>query len=352
MASKAIKSKGKAAAKPISFGLRLKAWWEGYEPEQLLARQQRDNPTPEPQPERAAEPTIAADKPVDALLAEAARAEAQNAEGLAVDPWNEERIDVAQLIWGRGFCGPGGPEYVIAMSKLLAMTPELSMMHLGATLGGPARTLAEHFGVWVTGFETSDRLVQAGNTLSVMAGMAKKAPILKLDLGQTEPFMRRYDRVLADGFLSYQTEKTRFLGMIEQALKPEGLLLITEYCLSGDGSVASEDYRKWTANEPRRMSLVTQKEFAEAIANAGYALRVDEDRTLEHAELISKAWSAADKVVAQLMQQPGQEHLARVLLKEAELWSGRAAVLKSGQVQFRRFLAAKRDKSVKMMSNW
>lgn len=341
MASKAASVPSK---RPIPFSIRLKAWWEGYAPEHLMPDQGAAPAAPH-KPEKQA-PAL---DDVDVALQETPL---QGIDANSIDPWDDHRIDIAQLIWGRGYCGPGGPEYIIAMSKLLAMTPELSMLHLGAGLGGPARTLAEHFGVWVTGLEPSKSLANAGNHLSTMAGMTKKAPVQHLDLASENPLIRRYDRVLVDGYLAQRPNKAEALTMIDAALKPEGLLLVTDYFLVDDGSVANPDYRDWLQGEPRQLNLVTAPEFVEAATKAGLGVRVNEDRTEEHIDLIKKAWAGADKVVADLLQQPGQEHLTKIVLKEAELWSKRAKVLTGGQLQFRRILAAKREKGVKMMSNW
>lgn len=341
MASKAASVPSKRS---IPFSIRLKAWWEGYDPEHLMPEMD-SAPTHQTKPDR--QDTMPDD--MDAALQETPL---QGVEATSIDPWDDHRIDIAQLIWGRGYCGPGGPEYIIAMSKLLAMTPELSMLHLGAGLGGPSRTLAEHFGVWVTGLEPSKSLAQAGNHLSTMAGMTKKAPVQQLDLALENPLIRRYDRVLVDGYLAQRPNKADAMTMIDAALKPEGLVLITDYFLADDGSVANADYRDWLQGEPRQLNLVTAPEFVEATTKAGLGVRVNEDRTEEHIDLIRKAWAGADKIVADLLQQPGQEHLSKIVLKEAELWSKRAKVLTGGQLQFRRILAAKKEKGVKMMSNW
>ncbi len=339
MASKAATVPSKRS---IPFSIRLKAWWEGYDPQHLM-------PAQEPS---AAPPPAKHDPALDDLDAALQETPLQGADPGGFDPWDDQRIDIAQLIWGRGYCGPGGPEYIIAMSKLLAMTPELSMLHLGAGLGGPSRTLAEHFGVWVTGLEPSKSLANAGNHLSTMAGMTKKAPVQPLDLTQENPLLRRYDRALVDGYLAQRPNKAEALTLIEAALKPEGLVLITDYFLTDDGSVAHPDYREWLQGEPRQLNLVTAPEFVEAASKAGLGMRVNEDRTEEHVDLIKKAWAGADKIVADLLQTPGQEHLSKIVLKEAELWSKRAKVLAGGQLQFRRLLVSKKEKGVKMMSNW
>ena len=49
----------------------------------------------------------------------------------------------------------------------------MSILDLGAGLGGPARTLVEKLGLWITGREISAELARAEIDLSIAAGMAK-----------------------------------------------------------------------------------------------------------------------------------------------------------------------------------
>lgn len=327
-----------ASRKPmkIPLSLRFKAWWEGYDAEEYARLKLKKNtPAPAPQP-----PAREPEPPIITPLQGEKRPEADH--DLPVDPWDEKRIDVAQLIWGRGFCGPGGPEHVIAISKLLTLTPEMSMMHLGAGLGGPARALAEAFGVWVTGYETSPSLVAAGSELSAMAGMAKKAPMTYLDLSSPQPFERKYDRVMIDGFLSLVADKQDLLTRVEESLKPDGLCLITDYFLADEKTLTHPAYREWVAGEPRNLTLVRVEELREILQRCGYHVRVDDNLSAEYVSLIDQTWTGADKIVSDLLAQPGQNHLVNVVIKEAELWARRARLLREGHITYRRLLAAKR----------
>lgn len=324
----------KSAKIPLS--LRLKAWWEGYDAEELarLKLKAEASAAEEQARKKASDPIITP-------LQGETTGEPPKPE-LPVDPWDENRIDVAQLIWGRGFCGPGGPEHIVAISKLLTLTPEMSMMHLGAGLGGPARALAEAFGVWVTGYETSTSLVAAGSELSAMAGMAKKAPLTYLDLHSPQPFERKYDRVMIDSFLSLVENKQALLEQVEDSLKADGLCLITDYFLANDQTLTQPAYKEWAAGEPRSLTLVGVNELREILQNCGYHVRVDDNLSNEYVSLIDQTWAGADKIVADLLAQPEQSQLVNVVFKEAELWTRRAKLLREGHITYRRLLAAKR----------
>lgn len=324
------------------FKLRLKAWWEGYDPEDLARYEALGIKPDKPAPRRAKKKKN--DK-------EAEPPPPPSTE-LPVDPWDKSRVDVAQYIWGPGYCGPGGPEHIIAMSKLLALNAELSMADIGAGLGGPARTLAEEFGVWMTGYEQSETLVKAGNELSTMAGMAKKAPLQHFEPGPNFKFERRYDRAFLKESLHMIEDKSDLLAKLEDAIKPDGLVLIIDYVLGDEAVVGTADYRAWRAGEPHKVYMVTQQELAGAVTKSGLALRVNEDQSQSQIELITRAWKGVDQVAARLMENPDERHLVKTLLHEAELWARRVAMLQSGKLKLVRMLGAKREKKPGMMSNW
>jgi len=343
-----------AAAQKIPVRTRLKAWWEGYDAQELHAYERalhagEDAVKPTPKAEKKPETLI--DKAMNERAARDPDA-AGDDEALPVDPWDPSRVDIAKYIWGEGFCGPGGPDHIVAMSKLLALSPELSMVDLGAGLGGPARTLATEFGVWMNCYERSQTLVDAGNELSTMAGLAKKVPLSVFNPEAEFELERKFDRALCHEFLFTIEHKLEFLSTVEASLKPEGLMLITDYVLAEESVVASDDYKDWKAKEHRRLHLATQEEMGELIAKAGLALRVNEDRTQEFLALITNAWRGVDKVVAQMMADPEQKKHVNTLLKEAEFWNRRAHMLATGKLKYCRFLAAKRERKKSMMSDW
>ncbi|MEX0297669.1 MAG: hypothetical protein AB3N28_01265 [Kordiimonas sp.] len=174
----ATKNKAKKGAK-LGVGLRLKAWWEGYDENDIKKRIQERQPDEFVEPEEKDEP------------------EKKEITAETMDPWDEQTVDIAQYVWGKGFCGPGGPEYIISLSKLLALSPEMSMLQIGAGLGGPARVLVDRFGVWMTGYEESPMLVEKGRKLSKMAGLDKKAVLEGYDTEDFEGFARKFDRALS-----------------------------------------------------------------------------------------------------------------------------------------------------------
>jgi len=320
----------------IPLMLKLRAWWEGYDASEIEARLAKrsgndDDATAPPKEKKAPEA-------LDAVL--------------PVDPWDEETIEIAQYVWGNGFCGPGGPEYIVGLSKLLALSPEMSMIQLGAGLGGPARTLVDRFGVWVTGYEESEQLVEAGNELSKIAGLSKKAILTHYNTEEHEEFDRQFDRVLSKEALFTVQNKAGLIRSIEDKLKPGGLVLITDYVVADESVYAKDTYKQWRVGETADPCPNTADEIKAMLKDVKLQVRVSEDISDDYIKLINKAWAGADKVAAKLVKQENGAALIQTLMREAEFWARRKKLLESGDLRLWRFVANKKASLATGMSDW
>jgi len=334
-------------ADKLPLKLKLKAWWEGYDAQEFAERmgiglgsEKDDEHNGSSASDAAAAPEPAAEDKEDLLAP---------SDG---DAWSDARAAVSQLIWGEGYCGPGGSEQIISMTQLLALDPKMSMLVVGASLGGPARALSQNFGVWITGLEASGKLVQQGNEISKVKGMAKKVTLAQYDPEDVAKFDRNYDRIFAKESLFTVEKKKDLIAHLFDATKKEGLFLLTDYVLGSESVVMKEEFREWRDREPTRPFCVLSDELEGMVKNAGFAVRVSEDISKQYIDLISKAWKDAGTVVAELMKSEDGKHLIDPLLSEAEFWARRSKMLQSGQLQVWRILAYKTGGGGKMMSDW
>lgn len=302
---------------------RLKAWWEGYDIDDIRARLARGEDIEEiaNEPEEVQEPE--SDAP-EAMV------------------WDDKRLETAQLIWGEGYCGPGGAEYVTSMSKLLGMSSKMSVVVIGAGLGGPSRVLADEFGAWITGYEQSDNLAEKGMALSVKAGLEGKAPIKHYDPGSDEPFERTFDRAYSKEALYIVEDKPKLLQNVFNQLKDGGLFLINDYTLSSVDALADKDVQKWIRQEPSQPYPVPNETMEKLLTDCGYILRVNEDITDQYIDMIAKSWAGVDKVIESLTKsKEDQSETIQRLIKEAEYWMLKSKTMKDGHVKAWRFLVYK-----------
>ncbi len=317
----------------MGLGLRLKAWWEGYDADdiqQRLNERMPDEPLPE-EPEKEIEVPKSKED---------------------IDPWSDEVIDIAQYIWGKGFCGPGGPDYIISLSKLLALSPEMSMVQIGAGLGGPARVLVDRFGVWMTGFEESEKLVEKGQQLSKMAGLEKKAVIDHYDPTDMEALDRKYDRALSKEALFTIQDKSTVIEKIEDKLKPGGLFLMTEYMIDSDAVLGKDRYKEWAVGERQHPFPVMEQDMIEILKEHRMQVRVSEDISMQYIDMINQAWAGADEVATKLAKRDDGAAMIQTLMQEAEFWTRRKKMLESGDLKLWRIVANKKSGGPGMMSDW
>lgn len=328
----ATKQKKKPDAK-VPLKLRLKAWWEGYDTDDIKKR--------------------LSDRKVEPAVVEEPKAEApKDASAENLDPWDTATVDIAQYIWGKGFCGPGGPDYIVSLSKLLALSPEMSMLQIGAGLGGPSRVLVDRFGVWITGFEESEMLVEKGRKLSKMAGLEKKAQLEQYEPEEFEGFDRKYDRALSKEALFTIENKQNMIARIEDKLKPGGLFLMTDYVIGSDAVLGKDKYKEWVIGERRHPFPILSDELVDLLKKNRLQVRVSEDISMQYVDMINQAWAGADEVAAKLAKREDGTMMIQTLMREAEFWTRRKKLLETGDLKLWRIVANKKSSGPSMMSDW
>jgi cyclopropane fatty-acyl-phospholipid synthase-like methyltransferase len=313
----------------LSLKCKLRAWWEGYDPDEYLAHLNGE--------ETAEEITPIAEEKKDAAKPQEVPEPTEDFDSLK---WTEKRIELAQLIWGDGYCGPGGPEHVKNLAKMLCMTDQMSVAVIGAGLGGPTRVLAEEFSSWISGYEVAEELVEKGNNLSMIANLKDKAVLVQYNTADEEPFDRMFDRFFVKETLYTITDKPLFIKKMYDKLKKDGLILITDYCLSNSESMVNPDVQKWIMGEPITPHFVPESEMSGYFENAGFTIRVDEDISEDYVNIISTSWAGAEKIVATLAKK-GEIDSIQTLMKDAEFWNLRSKLLSEGYIQVRKYLVHK-----------
>ncbi|MBI1207971.1 MAG: methyltransferase domain-containing protein [Azospirillum sp.] len=295
----------------LSLKTRLVAWWEGYD---LSAIKRRQKPDP-----HDAGGAAKREGPPEA---------GSNRHGKPL--WTATRIEVAEKIWGEGFVSPGGGEQLVTMVKPLGLNPAMSVLDLGAGLGGATRVMAGNFGAWVTGFEASPLLCEIGMQRSVKAGLAKQAPIDRYD-PETFRYPKRVDAIFAkEAFFTIGNKEGLFDSMLA-ALKPRGQLLYTDYV--AEPYVLDEPAMKaWASREPQEPKLWSLQLASEALRQRNLDLRICEDVTDAHRSLIlSSVKALTDHLEKHCLDEQTKSHV----LDEVELWAARVVALQSGLRCFR-----------------
>jgi SAM-dependent methyltransferase len=262
--------------------------------------------------------------------------------------WETPRIKVLQTIWGQGFSAPGDKDFCLWLAKPCALDPTMTVAELGAGLGGFTRALHQEFGLWITGFEQDAELARAAMEYSVMAGLAKKAPISGFDPELLELKESSYDCIFSRGTFYGIKDKNKLLQTVEKALKPRGQLLFTDIVRTGPVNEMRPTYMAWQGGEPMAANPWTVQKYQTTCSERRLDLRVSEDITKQVRSNVIKALAdlldKADIIKSDpRMAEPLTEHVA--------LWTRRVGAMDSGDIAFYRFHAFKTGVD-KMLSDW
>ncbi|MFZ4762626.1 MAG: class I SAM-dependent methyltransferase [Alphaproteobacteria bacterium] len=287
---------------------RLHAWWEGNEVAQPTKKQETAAP--------AAEPTKAEVKDFE---------HAKNGKPL----WRADRIEINQIMWGKGLINPGKPEYVSSLIKPLAINKTMSIVDLAAGLGGITRYIHRDFGSWMNGFEANSLIAEMGMTQTKEQALVKQAPIHHYNPSNfTVP--RRFDVAIIKEFMYLLDDKEAFLEQVLNALKPQGQLMITDYVLDNEGVLF--DLTDWISAEPGNMHLIPMNRMVMLLAKQGYDVRVTEDISANHVQAIIEG---LNNLKEHLKNVTATDPTREQVLEEAKTWSLRAEALNKGLKLFR-----------------
>lgn len=241
---------------------------------------------------------------------------------------------LAQWLWGAGFHIPGDEEYVLGLVKPFALNPAMSMLYIGAGLGGGARAIATEYATYVTALEADAALVRRGMEMSTLQGMQKRAPVTVYDPETLELRSHSFDCILARQCTYTLAGKERFLKSLVAALKPHGHLSITDYVVAPGASGGALE--AWQRQQPHPAHLWTAQQYGDCIRRLGLDSRVAEDTTAKIRQLILNGW--AQMIATIDLSGLPKPHLLTIV-DEAERWVRTLAAMDAGALRTYRFHA-------------
>jgi cyclopropane fatty-acyl-phospholipid synthase-like methyltransferase len=304
----------------LTFRDRFVAWWEGYD---LSAWKRRRRSGEDDGDDRPAMPPSTAPH---------SNPNGTNRWGRPL--WSATRIEVSEKLWGPGFTTPGGSDHVPYLVLPLGLNPAMTVLELGAGLGGITRTMAGKFGSWVTGLEGTPLLANEAMERSVKAGLSKQASIEPYD-PENFSFNRRVDAIVFKEGLYTVRNKDQLFDGLEIVLKPRGQVLMTDYVVQNRNAL--KGLAGWAEKEPLEPTVWTVDEMANAFAQRNLDLRVSEDLTDKHRSLIL---AALQGLRAHLEQHAMDVETKANVMDEVQLWANRVAALDQG-LRVYRFYALK-----------
>ena len=248
---------------------------------------------------------------------------------------------VAQAVWGQGYLTPGSPDYHEEISRPLMLNKDMSVAYIGAGLGGPARDIVRAFDTWITGYEEDEGAISEGQRQNEMAGLAKKVTLNTFDPTSPKLPKKKYQAVVSAGVLHKLKNASPLIDSVTLSLKDGGTFLFIDYVIK-DGALSGERLEQLFPEEAQSKHR-TDKEYSEAITDAGLALRFQDDLTESYMSLIQSASPLWSKLQSELEGESAflKSAIYGAVGTEQAKWTARLEALKAGELGIYRYMAVK-----------
>lgn len=253
------------------------------------------------------------------------------------DPaWPRERVRLMDRMWGLGHVLPGGDEHIVDLFRVFSPNNSMSMLQIGAGMGGDGRALAHAFGVWVTCIEQSEVLVESGMKESYKHGMEKKVPVVAFRPDRLKLRPNGFDVVFSRLGIHTLPDKELTVAQMAEGLKPSGQMLLVEF-MPGEKADAGA-LEAWADQEPQRPHLISGPKMAELIRSHDLDLRVVQDVSTDYRKMVMLGFARFLGTLSR-KEIEADPALGRALLREAEMWMRRLALLDTNVLRVVRFHA-------------
>lgn len=162
--------------------------------------------------------------------------------------------------------------------ELLKPQPGEHILDIGSGIGGPARWFAAKCGVRVTGVDLTPEFCIAAKALNHATGLADKIAIKNGSALALPVDDNSFDRAYSQNVIMNIEDKRQFYREAFRALRPGGVLALSNLCRGKDGAFR---YPVPWAETPATSFLVTPDEMRAQLTDARFEIVVFHDTTSE-----------------------------------------------------------------------
>jgi hypothetical protein len=251
--------------------------------------------------------------------------------------WTTARLALAQQLWGEGFLSPGGSAEVLRLAAPIGLNESMSLLFVGAGIGGPPQALSNEHGVWVASQESDPTLLPLARErlLHSRALVAKRTTADAWHPNAPRFRKRGFHHAMAFDALREGTPHA-VLAALAHAIKPGGQLVMQELVADGPLDPADPVVAAWCRLERRSAELPNEAFISETLQRLGLEVRVSEDQSTRHVGMAVQGW----KVLLQALNGARPERgSAEALVDEVEMWARRIALMHAGRIRLVRWHA-------------
>lgn len=181
-----------------------------------------------------------------------------------------------ELMWGRGFMSPGGPEEVGLIVQGLDLAGK-RVLDIGSGLGGPAMCLvSQHDASHVTGIDLELLNVERAKNYSSEAGLSDRLTFIAVDGSDLSFNDGTFDIVFSKDAITEAPNKAEIFAEAYRVLRPGGWLAMSDW-FRGETAFTPEMH-DWLKVVGVTLEMATIAATADTLKEIGFADVRIEDR--------------------------------------------------------------------------
>ncbi|MGW2052066.1 SAM-dependent methyltransferase [Streptomyces sp. NPDC001858] len=181
----------------------------------------------------------------------------------------------------------GGHPATRELADHLELSAGLRVLDVGSGLGGPARHLAQHAGVDVTGVDLTEEYVDVARRLTDRVGLADRVRFQQGDVTALPFPQGSFDRAWMLHVGMNIEDKARLFTEISRVLTDNGLFIVYDVMLLGDP--ARVGYPLPWASDPDHSFLARPEEYRSLLSKAGFDIVAEHDHSTQAVRLLRAA---------------------------------------------------------------
>ena len=197
-----------------------------------------------------------------------------------------DRLDLAELGALDEFHALGRPA-TIALAELVGVEAGMSVLDVGAGIGGPARVLADRYGASVTALDATERFCRLNEQLSQATGLSERVRVVRGDALDLPFATASYELAWVQALLQNVLDKGRLVAEIARVLAPSARLALFE-AVQGPGGPPRHFPVPW-ADDASGSFLVPAAELREIVTAAGLEILVWNEGSAAQSEIVAAA---------------------------------------------------------------
>ena len=247
--------------------------------------------------------------------------------------YTSQGITKYQMIFGDGFVSPGGIETTAEFSKMLEVKTDENVLDLGCGVGGAAIFIARQYGCYVYGVDLSVNMIMCALEAAAATGNGDKVSFEVSDFSKPQFRSKLYDAAFSRDAFFYVKDKRSMLKSVYDGLKPGARLVMTDYCA---GTSESDDFKAYVVK--RGYTLTSIDEYASILKEAGFEVKMAEDRSEQLMKCIEKEIERVESDKARFEEALGKETVQKL----ENSWKRKLQFVKNGDHSWGLFLAVKK----------